>query len=72
MALWLQYTIWPKRILKMFEKIKTTYVSVLCLTSKSHHSLHMQIKEFLKKMTRFGWCPSIRIKFEKLEYLTCL
>lgn len=56
----------------MFEKIKTTYVSVLCLTSKSHHSLHMQIKDFFKKMTRFGWCPSIRIKFEKLEYLTCL
>ena len=58
----------------MFQKIKTTYVSVLCLTSKSHHSPHMQIKDFffLKKMTRFGWCPSIRIKFEKLEYLTYL
>ena len=35
-----------KRILKMFQKIKTTYVSVLCLTSKSHHSPHMQIKDF--------------------------
>ena len=61
-----------KRILKMFQKIKATYVSGLCLTSRSHHSPHMQIKDFFLKMTRFGWCPSIRIKFEKLEYLTCL
>ena len=43
------YHMAKKRILKMFQEIKTTYVSVLCLTSKSHHSPHMKIKDLKKQ-----------------------